>query len=140
VNLTLPSDKYILEYLLPMLGTMFWTFGEKHNWSFYIQFTTNTQQYILHSTADSSNSKRNPNALILSLIFDTTLFLSSRKQEDTGSGSIIQSLFLPSTLCHHHRVRLARRSLEIILSPMRCSFLRLGIGLQYSWTYLDKSI
>jgi len=72
----------------------------------------------LHPTADSSNLKGNFHALISALIFDATPFLSSGKQ-DSGSGSIIQSLFLPSILCCHHAVRLARRSLEIILSPIR---------------------
>ena len=88
-----------------MSGTLFWTFEERHNWSFYIQSTTNIQQSILHPSADSSNLKRKFHALISALIFDATPFLSSRKQ-DSGSGSIIQSLFLPSILCRHHVVRL----------------------------------
>jgi len=119
------------EYLLPMLGTLFWTFGERHNWSFYVQSTTNIQQNILHPTGDSSNSKRNLHALISALIFDATPLLSSRKQ-DFGGGSIIQSLFLPSILCHHHAVHLALRFLEIILSPVRYWNPRLGRGLQCS--------
>jgi len=101
-------------------------FGERHNWSFYIQSTTNIQQNILHPTADSSNSKRNLHALISALIFDANPLLSGRKR-DTGNGTIIQSLFFPSILCHHHAVRLARRSLEITLSPVRYWNPRLGI-------------
>jgi len=91
---------------------------------FYIQSTTNNQQNILHPSADSSNSNRNLHALISELIFDAAPFLFSRKQ-DTGSGTIIQSLFLPSIVCRHDAVRLARRSLEIILSPVRYWNLRL---------------
>jgi len=94
----------------------------------------------LHPTADLSNSKRKLNELISALICEAIPFLSSRKQEDAGSGSIIQSLFLRSIVCRQHRVRLARRSLEINLSPVRCWSPPLGIGLQCSWTYLDQSI
>jgi len=72
---------------------------------FYIQSTTNIQQNILHPSADSSNSNRNLLALISELIFDDTPFLSSGKQ-GTGSGIIIQSLFLPSILYRHHALAL----------------------------------
>jgi len=153
VNLTLPSDKYIFRVPSPhvgdcrksygyfrcpmnkinavrMKGTLFWTFGERYNWSFYCtlnpQRTFNKISYILQQIDLIQN------VIFMHwsqhLIFDVTPFVSSRKQH-TGSGSIIQSLFLPSIVCRHRAMRLARHILEIILIALRYWKPRLGIGL-----------